>query len=93
MKIAFLPVLLMLAASGCAQPEPVPAPTRGPATATPVVGGDRDEHGCIGSAGYQWCQRSGRCERPWELAQAQGLANTAEAIDAWCALPPTPARK
>ncbi|WP_313147116.1 hypothetical protein [Stenotrophomonas sp.] len=95
MKTAFLPVLLMLAMGGCAQPEPVPAPTpaRDPATAAPVVGGDRDAHGCIGSAGYQWCQRSGRCERPWELAQAQGLANTAEAIDAWCALPPTPARK
>ncbi len=91
MKTAFLPVLLMLAMGGCAQPEPAPA--RDPTTAAPVVGGDRDEHGCIGSAGYQWCQRSGRCERPWELAQAQGLANTAEAIDAWCALPPTPARK
>ncbi|KAA8995110.1 hypothetical protein FJU31_15640 [Stenotrophomonas cyclobalanopsidis] len=93
MKIAFLPVLLMLAASGCAQPAPEPAPARDPAIATPGVGGDRDAHGCIGSAGYQWCQRSARCERPWELAQAQGLANTAEAIDAWCALPPAPARK
>lgn len=32
-----------------------------------VVGGDRDEHGCIGSAGYQWCARLGECVRPWEL--------------------------
>lgn len=62
-------------------------------TATPVVGGDRDAHGCIGSAGYQWCEHSQRCERPWELAQAQGLANTAEAIDAYCATPASPARK
>jgi len=91
MKTALLPVLLVLALSACAQPEPAPA--RDAAAAAPGVGGDRDAHGCIGSAGYQWCQRSGRCERPWELAQAQGLANTAEAIDAWCALPPTPARK
>ncbi|AWH47437.1 hypothetical protein [Stenotrophomonas sp. ZAC14A_NAIMI4_1] len=91
MKTALLPVLLVLALSACAQPEPAPA--RDAAAAAPAVGGDRDAHGCIGSAGYQWCQRSGRCERPWELAQAQGLANTAEAIDAWCALPPTPARK
>jgi len=90
MKTALLPVLLVLALSACAQPEPAPARD---AAAAPVVGGDRDAHGCIGSAGYQWCQRSGRCERPWELAQAQGLANTTEAIDAWCALPPTPARK
>ncbi|WP_079225303.1 hypothetical protein [Stenotrophomonas maltophilia] len=91
MKTALLPVLLVLALSACAQPEPAPA--RDAAAAAPGVGGDRDAHGCIGSAGYQWCQRSGRCERPWELAQAQGLENTAEAIDAWCALPPTPARK
>lgn len=72
---------------------PGPAPARDPASAAPVIGGDRVEHGCIGSAGYQWYQRSGRCERPWELAQAQRLANTAEAINAWRALPPTPARK
>ncbi|WP_312708142.1 hypothetical protein [Stenotrophomonas sp.] len=91
MKIALLPVLLMLAVGGCAQPET--APGHDAATVTPVVGADRDAHGCIGSAGYQWCARSERCERPWELAQAQGLANTADAIDAWCALPPAPARK
>jgi len=30
------------------------------------VGGDRDEHGCIGSAGYQWCGSRGKCLRPWE---------------------------
>lgn len=23
---------------------------------SPIVGGDRDEHGCIGSAGYVWCE-------------------------------------
>lgn len=91
MKTAFLPVLLMLAVGGCAQPEPAPA--RDPTTAAPVVGGDRDAHGCIGSAGYQWCEHSQRCERPWELAQAQGLANTAEAINAYCAKPASPARK
>ncbi|HEL3197701.1 TPA: hypothetical protein UMF74_004399 [Stenotrophomonas maltophilia] len=66
------------------------APT---SSAIPKVGGDRDAHGCIGSAGYQWCEHSQRCERPWELAQAQGLANTAEAIDAYCAKPASPARK
>jgi predicted amidohydrolase YtcJ len=32
-----------------------------------VVGGDRDAHGCIGSAGYQWCENLGECVRPWEL--------------------------
>ena len=32
----------------------------------PLVGNDRDEHGCIGSAGYAWCEAKGECLRPWE---------------------------
>lgn len=36
-------------------------------TATePIVGGDRDSHGCIGSAGYSWCEVKQKCLRPWE---------------------------
>lgn len=31
-----------------------------------IVGGDRDEHGCIGSAGYSWCGNLNKCIRPWE---------------------------
>lgn len=31
-----------------------------------VVGGDRDEHGCIPSAGYSWDADLGKCARPWE---------------------------
>lgn len=31
-----------------------------------VIGGDRDEHGCIPSAGYQWCDTLNKCVRPWE---------------------------
>ena len=31
-----------------------------------IVGSDRDAHGCIQSAGYQWCDDIGRCCRPWE---------------------------
>jgi len=33
--------------------------------ATPL-GGDRDEHGCIGSAGYSWCEEKQKCLRVWE---------------------------
>lgn len=87
MKALLLIPLLALAA--CASPEKTPAQSAAP----PMVGADRDAHGCIGSAGYQWCERSQRCERPWELAQAQGLANTAEAITAYCASPASPAQK
>ena len=32
----------------------------------PIVGGDKDEHGCIGSAGYQWCENKQKCLRIWE---------------------------
>jgi len=31
-----------------------------------VVGGDRDSHGCIGSAGYTWCEEKQKCLRTWE---------------------------
>lgn len=31
-----------------------------------IVGGDRDEHGCIGSAGYTWCEAKQKCFRSWE---------------------------
>jgi len=31
-----------------------------------VVGGDKDAHGCIGSAGYTWCEAKQKCLRSWE---------------------------
>ena len=31
-----------------------------------VLGGDRDEHGCIPSAGYSWDAEKQKCVRPWE---------------------------
>ena len=48
-----------------------------------VVGGDRDAQGCIGSAGYQWCEKLQQCTRPWELlaAQAGAAADAAVAPD------------
>ena len=36
------------------------------APAAPVVGGDKDEYGCIGSAGYTWCAELNKCIRSWE---------------------------
>jgi hypothetical protein len=32
----------------------------------PLLGGDRDKHGCLGSAGYSWCEKKHKCIRPWE---------------------------
>jgi len=31
-----------------------------------LVGGDKDSHSCIGSAGYSWCEVKNKCLRPWE---------------------------
>jgi uncharacterized protein YbaP (TraB family) len=51
----------------------------------PIVGGDADAHGCRASAGYSWCEKTGQCERPWELAQSQAFENTREAFVLYCA--------
>ena len=34
---------------------------------TPMVGDDRDEHGCIGSAGYTWSALRGECIQVFEV--------------------------
>ena len=31
-----------------------------------LVGGQRDEHGCLGPAGYSWCEARKKCIRVWE---------------------------
>jgi len=36
-----------------------------------LIGSDRDEHGCIGSAGYKWNEEIQQCQRPWEHPQDQ----------------------
>lgn len=40
----------------------------------PMVGGDRDAHGCIGSAGFSWDTTIAACIRPWELNDAKRSA-------------------
>lgn len=34
-----------------------------------LVGGDRDEHGCQGSAGYTWSYARHDCVRLWEVGE------------------------
>lgn len=31
-----------------------------------IIGGDKDEHGCLGPAGYSWCEAKQKCLRTWE---------------------------
>ena len=51
---------------GCGQISNSPVPTSSDQELPVVVGGDRDEHGCIGSAGYSWCEAKQKCLRVWE---------------------------
>ena len=39
-----------------------------------IVGGDRDDHGCIGSAGYKWSELLKDCIRPFERGIKLGTA-------------------
>jgi hypothetical protein len=74
-RCAFI-IPAMLAASlfgaGCAAPamqdrEVVPEKLiQNSTSVAPIVGGDRDGHGCIGSAGYRWCEPRQECLRFWE---------------------------
>lgn len=47
---------------------------------TEIVGGDKDEHGCIASAGYTWSEVQKDCIRLWEkgvrLASVDDAENT-----------------
>ena len=42
---------------------------------TKLVGNDRDEHGCIASAGYQWSELLHDCKRPFEKGIRLNAAN------------------
>lgn len=43
-------------------------------TKEPLVGGERDLHGCLGPAGYTYDQEIQACIRTWELDQSQKKA-------------------
>ena len=46
----------------------------GSAAASQIAGNDRDEHGCIGSAGYTWCASKKECIRSWETECPQAAS-------------------
>jgi len=81
--LSLLCIVLSIGACRSDPPHADPAPPSEPAMRP--VGGDRDTHGCLPSAGYSWCARENACMRPWELAEQKGFANTAEAFAAYCA--------
>lgn len=60
MKKLALVLVCFLVLTSCAQKE--------------LIGGQRDEHGCLGPAGYTWNEDIGACVREWELDDGQRTA-------------------
>ena len=40
-----------------------------------IVGNDRDEHGCLSSAGYSWSYALHNCVRVWEVGERYAHGN------------------
>ena len=89
MLAPLLAVCVSVGMAACGTTPEASSDAAADASAPPMSapGSDRDEHGCIPSAGYAWCAKTAQCERPWELAKAQGLDDGAEAFDAFCGNP------
>lgn len=70
MRLLAIMIILIIGLSivGCVQEEKVieMEPDELEPIDEPIVGGDKDEHGCIGSAGYTWCESKQKCLRSWE---------------------------
>jgi hypothetical protein len=67
MKKQHIAILSLLVAS-CSTPSQQQAITVKTDSIQPTLtGGDKDEHGCIGSAGYQWSEIKNDCIRVFEL--------------------------
>lgn len=54
----------MVIFSGYAQPQWRKIPTPEPEPA--LIGGNRDENGCLLGAGYSWCELKQKCLRIWD---------------------------
>ena len=75
MKTRFtISLMLVMALAACAKQ----------ATNVTMVGADRDAHGCIGSAGYSWCEKTAQCERPWELALKENVELSTNQFSQFC---------
>ncbi len=48
-----------------------------------MVGNDKDDHGCIGSAGYQWSQTKKTCIRPFEQGTKLNAVSSSSTLAAY----------
>jgi hypothetical protein len=78
-KIKFLSFFfLSIILGGCSlRPTSVINP---PSPTLPLVGNDKDIHGCIGSAGYTWCERKDKCLRIWEEACFENVSQEIQSL-------------
>ena len=71
MKKTFTLSVVALAFTACNNSTPQQNDKAAEEPTTPqqetMVGGDRDEHGCIGSAGYTWSALRGECIQVFEV--------------------------
>ena len=71
MKKTFTLSVVVLAFTACNNSTPQQTDNAAEEPTTPqqemMVGGDRDEHGCIGSAGYSWSALRGECIQVFEV--------------------------
>lgn len=77
-KILFaIPFVVLLVVSGCAVVPNTDSnnnPIQTSGQEQQLIGGQRDEHGCLGPAGYSWNEEIGVCARQWELDETQKQA-------------------
>lgn len=65
-KKSFYLMCVCLLLASCGGGREKKAETENEAEKTAMVGNDKDEHGCIASAGYTWCEVQKDCIRLWE---------------------------
>lgn len=55
---------------------------RSDVTPNNLIGGETDSHGCLGSAGYQWCQATQACLRTFEEFCSDAVQSLVSDIEA-----------
>lgn len=64
--VVVIAVIVVIAGIFIYSPQETVTPINNEETSQQMVGNDRDAHGCIGSAGYSWCEVKNKCLRVWE---------------------------
>lgn len=78
-RLAFFCIGFICLATGCQQKRQQSASTEAQDSLV-QVGNDRDEHGCIASAGYVWSEVRKDCIRPFEEGDTHGKYRPGEPL-------------